>query len=162
MSAGESAQPCIAINCNIASKCYIANMCNIDGCDNKPFAHGLCVKHYNRQRRHGDAKKVMTRGRKPKPSASLLKEAFKEWSPRTIASYTKAFEQLAAVQEITGSDSLLVDCIKRCTRPNGSVNVSKFARLAETIAAMTAAKLFASENDDGPGRKAMDHGGREN
>lgn len=38
--------------------------CRIDGCNNKAFGHGLCSKHYNRQRRHGStAKPLKRRGR---------------------------------------------------------------------------------------------------
>lgn len=36
-------------------------MCKINGCINKVFGHGLCSKHYNRQRRHGSTEMPLTR-----------------------------------------------------------------------------------------------------
>lgn len=35
--------------------------CTVDGCNDKAFGHGLCSKHYNRQRRHGSVAKPLTR-----------------------------------------------------------------------------------------------------
>jgi hypothetical protein len=69
----------------------------------------------------------------------MLKEHFKEFSPRTLAIYMKAFDQLMAVQALTGGDDL-AECIAECSRINGSINVAKFARLAKDRAAMAAAR----------------------
>jgi hypothetical protein len=38
-------------------------MCKIEGCDAKPVAKGLCLKHYMRERRTGHATATHKRGR---------------------------------------------------------------------------------------------------
>ncbi|QZT60930.1 hypothetical protein [Mycolicibacterium austroafricanum] len=40
--------------------------CSVDGCDRDHYAHGLCMTHYQRQRRHGSPEIVHRRGRKPR------------------------------------------------------------------------------------------------
>jgi hypothetical protein len=41
--------------------------CAIPGCPNEAVAHGLCAKHYMRQRRRGDPNAEFKPGRQPKP-----------------------------------------------------------------------------------------------
>ncbi len=87
----------------------------------------------------------MTRGKpgpKPDPHRAYLRRLFAEWSDRTFASYYLAFRQLAVLAE----EGVITDARRRqitrdCTRPNGSVNVSKFARIADDLAAMWVASL---------------------
>lgn len=52
-----------------------------------------------------------------------------EWSPRTRATYLKAWRQI----EFAGGD--IAALIRQFTRPNGSMNVSGLARRAEDMAA---------------------------
>lgn len=125
-------------------------MCEIAGCDGKAFARGLCAKHYTRQRRHGHAQTVKRRGRSGPPSAAMLKELFPDWSPRTLAAYTKAFEQIRAAQQLTGSEAMLTDVIAQAKRPNGTLNVSKFVRIAEDKAVMTLLR-FMQRNPESTG-----------
>jgi len=66
----------------------------------------------------------------------MLKELFPDWSPRTLAAYTKAFEQIRAAQHLTGSEKILTDVIAQATRPRGTLNVSKFARIAAVVRRM--------------------------
>lgn len=105
-------------------------MCQIAGCVGKAFALGLCAKHYTRQRRHGHAQTVRPRGRNGPPSAAMLKELFPHWSPRTLATYTKALEHLSTAQKPTGSETMVTEAIAQATRPRGTLNVSKFVRIA--------------------------------
>jgi len=134
-------------------------MCQIAGCDGKAFARGLCAKHYTRQRRHGDAQTVKQRGRNGPPSAAMLKELFPDWSPRTLAAYTKAFERIGAAQQLTGSETMLTDAIAQATRPNGTINVARFSRLAEGV---TLKVMLYGTNKDKGGEAARysDNGGR--
>jgi hypothetical protein len=127
-------------------------MCRIAGCDGKALARGLCAKHYSRQRRHGDVDTVKRRGRNGPPSAAMLKELFPDWSPRTLAAYTKAFEQLRAAQQLTGTETMLTDAIAQATRSNGTLNVSKFVRIAEDKAAMTPLR-FVQRNPESTGEQ---------
>jgi hypothetical protein len=47
--------------------------CAISGCPNRAVAHGLCAKHYMRQRRHGDPNVEIPVGRHPKPTPAAPK-----------------------------------------------------------------------------------------
>lgn len=48
--------------------------CKITGCEGVVKAHGLCAKHYMRQRRHGDPSVTVTPGPKPDPNRARLFE----------------------------------------------------------------------------------------
>jgi hypothetical protein len=97
-------------------------MCSIQNCGEKPVAKGFCAKHYMRARRTGDAAKTRKPGRTPGPYSALVCD---ELSPRTQARYIRAMRILHEI----GADPIVA--IKDATRPNGSVNVSKFANLAD-------------------------------
>jgi hypothetical protein len=51
--------------------------CKIKGCPNPAFGHGLCAKHYFRQRRHGDPAVTHKPGPKsepiPEPKVKVVK-----------------------------------------------------------------------------------------
>jgi hypothetical protein len=49
-------------------------MCNITGCEGVVYSKGLCQKHYMRERRHGSATEVKTRGAKK----SFMREVYEE------------------------------------------------------------------------------------
>jgi hypothetical protein len=50
--------------------------CRIEGCTGTYQAHGLCVKHYARLRRHGDPTITLQRGTKPTPLIDRLADKF--------------------------------------------------------------------------------------
>jgi hypothetical protein len=108
-------------------------MCRIKKCKGKVFAKGLCVKHYTRERRHGDPMQVSKLGRPPLPITQLIKQfgLDAEWSPRTIARYRKAMQLL--------NDSFERDAAaiirKEAIRSNGKINVCKLLDLTERILA---------------------------
>ena len=115
-------------------------MCRIDGCDREPTAKGLCAKHYMRLRRAGDPNRV----RKPGWKTSEARNLMREWSPRTFARFTLAMRMLEdagiGVEEKQRA-------IKAASRPNGSMNVAKLLRIAETRLAMrTASDQMAGED----------------
>ena len=105
-------------------------MCNINGCDAAPIAHGLCARHYMRMRRTGDPEKVRRAGRPRDEAALLWRQALPDESPRTMARILHSRKIFmywgvsALVQE---------DMIKDCTRPSGTVNWSKLERLAIAV-----------------------------
>ena|SRR5712671_5876659 len=123
-------------------------MCKIKRCDADATAKGLCAKHYMRARRHGSAKVVNKRGRKPGSiSGSIFTTEDKEqlkahllahgnkWSSRTFERYWLANKLLAA--SVSGGEKKMIAVVKSASRPNGSVNVSKLVRIA--------AELFAEK-----------------
>ncbi len=69
---------------------------------------------------------------KPDPLRRRLRKDFADWSDRTFATYWRAFQvlgELAAAGAITDEDRR--DAVRLCTRPNGSFNVCKFARVTD-------------------------------
>lgn len=59
-----------------------------------------------------------------------------EWSDRTFATYYGAWCPLAEMKQLGAiTEDEQRDIILLCTRPNGSVNLCKFARIAEARAA---------------------------
>jgi hypothetical protein len=107
-------------------------MCNIEGCDAKPVAKGLCAKHYMRSRRHGSVDVKHKTGPKPgtRPDLDFHRSLFRDWSPRTIARFTEAMRAMSMAP-----DEKRIETIKAATRPNGSVNVSKLCELAIIVLA---------------------------
>jgi hypothetical protein len=78
-------------------------------------------------------------GPKPDSLRAQLRELFAEWSERTFATYYTAFRQFSALQHlgvITEAERQQITL--SCTRPSGSFNVCKFARIAEGMAAFAA------------------------
>ena len=85
-------------------------MCEIDGCDGKPVAKGLCAKHYMRQRRAGDPRRV----RRPGPKASEARYLMREWSPRTYARFVQAMRML---EDAGGGAEAKQQAVKAASRP---------------------------------------------
>jgi hypothetical protein len=100
-------------------------MCRIKGCSGEAVAHGLCQKHYMRQRRAGNPEKVGKRGPKSPEWRKTLREMFQEQSPRTHARYIKAFKLLQAFDAEARKAAIM-----QASRPNGSLNVSKLLDIA--------------------------------
>jgi hypothetical protein len=103
-------------------------MCKITGCQGKVVAQGLCAKHYMRKRRTGDPAKTSKPGR-PREQNIHLYFAKDVWaphaSPRTQARCAAAFHNLDQC-----SAEARVEVLKSCTRPNGSINVSRLLALS--------------------------------
>jgi hypothetical protein len=98
-------------------------MCSIDGCYAKAVAKGLCAKHYMRQRRNGDPEKVCKAGRRQSELSAQAKWVFPNASPTTRARWKAAMKLL-------GGDPEAGEVVRRATRPNGSVNVSRMLEMA--------------------------------
>jgi hypothetical protein len=98
-------------------------MCSIDGCAAKAVAKGLCAKHYMRQRRHGDPGKVCKAGR---PRSELSTRA--EWVFPNASLSTRG--RWKAAMKLLSGDPEAGEVVRRATRPNGSVNVSRLLEMA--------------------------------
>jgi hypothetical protein len=123
-------------------------MCLIHGCDAPAVAKGLCAKHYARQRRNGDAMKTAKRGPKPDPLAVVAATQFKDWSPRTRATYVEACRRFHEVAKRAGDanpDERLQKATERITRPNGTFSVAKLNQLSIDEAMLTAKTEAAPE-----------------
>lgn len=79
-------------------------------------------------------------GPKPDAARAALRELFSEWSDRTFATYWQAWQQLTTLGRADHEEA-----IRLSTRPNGSLNVCRFARIAEGRAAFRAASLDGDE-----------------
>ena len=75
-------------------------------------------------------------GPRPSQARAAVREMFSEWSDRTFATYWHAWEQLTVLGEADHREA-----IELSTRPNGSLNVCKFARIAEGRAAFRVASM---------------------
>src|SRR3954447_25411761 len=112
-------------------------MCSIDGCDGAVLAKGLCGKHYMRLRRTGDP--CRTRKSGPKPSTlAQMRALLPEWSERTLSRYKLAMMLFPNAEERRQG-------IAAASRPNGSVNVSRFLDIA-VMACVRASKFEESSN----------------
>ena len=74
-------------------------------------------------------------GPKPDPARAYARKLFSEWSERTFATYWSAMQRL----DVGGEDAKRA-ALAAAIRPNGSINVSKLARIAdqELMKAVTA------------------------
>jgi hypothetical protein len=81
-------------------------------------------------------------GPKPDPLRKHMRRMFSEWSDRTFATYYLAFRRLAVlVEEGAITNDQRREIMRSCHRPNGSINVCKFARIAEARALFWVASL---------------------
>jgi hypothetical protein len=124
-------------------------ICSIKNCGKPSAAHGLCAKHYMRQRRHGDPSVKHKPGPKPRPvvdmatamnlvanDVSLLPKLGRalysdSWSPRTISDWEKAMTILQSLREEHGVATVLI--IEAAQFRNGKVNVSRLLELAQDL-----------------------------
>ncbi len=67
------------------------------------------------------------RGPKPDPVRAVMRRTFSEWSDRQFATFWRAHRMLAEFTD----ESTYKAAIEIASRPNGSLNVSKFAREAD-------------------------------
>jgi hypothetical protein len=108
--------------------------CTFPDCQAPAVAKGLCAKHNMRLRRHGDPAKVERPGRKDQDSA--LRQMFAHlWSDRTYARYKRGVRLL----RFLGLD--VEQVVLLATRPNGTMNLAKFERIAEDMAVIALARL---------------------
>ena len=71
------------------------------------------------------------RGRPPSPTRAALRQIMgTEWSERTFARFYWAYCTLVDI-ELAGVGGCYKRAIALCTRPGGSVNVSRLVRVAE-------------------------------
>ena len=94
--------------------------CTFEGCVAAVKAKGLCSTHYMRSRRTGDAAKVRAPGR-PK---SVMRELLPELSGRSLSRLETAMRCLLKTEGEAGYNAAVL----RCTRPNGTINVSAIYR----------------------------------
>jgi hypothetical protein len=139
-------------------------MCTIDGCEGKPFAKGLCSKHYMRLRRAGDPNVTRKPGPKPveykrvlepeemefegvklniepewtKPVRDYWKDAFPHWSPRTRERFLQALRLIEAMELPNDQTSKVnLEMMQRARRRNGDINVSAMLDMATMTYAMS-------------------------
>lgn len=89
----------------------------------------------------------MSRGPAPDPLRRRIRRLYAEWSDRTFATYWRAFQvlgELAGAGAITDEERR--EAIRLCTRPNGSFNVCKFARVADRY--LMRSIVAAAQNGD--------------
>lgn len=85
-------------------------------------------------------------GPKPDPVRAHMRREFGEWSDRTFASWWLAFRQLGELADLGFiSDEQRRQIMALAVRPNGSINVSKFAQVASDLAALYVAGLERAE-----------------
>jgi hypothetical protein len=88
-------------------------------------------------------------GPKPDPGRAAVRALFPEWSERTFATYWKAHCQLKALDGLKGvppgsnAGSEFGRAVKAATRPNGTLNVTRLAEIAEAKAAFWVVENFA-------------------
>ena len=127
------------------------NKCTFPDCEAPAVARGFCAKHYMRLHRHGDPAKV---GRAGRPDGDAARRAMmSELSDRGYARYSRALRLL----KFCGFD--VVPVIKSCSRPNGSMNMSKFEEYAEGVAAMFIVQLECEATTTGrpPSKCSQEH-----
>ena len=100
--------------------------CKIKGCKAKVVAKRLCAKHYMRRRRTGDVNQTRKAGRKRDPMREMTDRLFREWSPRTRATFSAANKLLNASVDRDEAHRIMA----RATRPNGSMNVTRLYEMA--------------------------------
>jgi len=85
----------------------------------------------------------------PKPSAhrAALRKLFREWSERTFATYYKAHCQLLELGYLRNypGHSDAREVLQLAIRPSGSINVTKYARIAEMRCVFWIAENFQEE-----------------
>ncbi len=119
----------------------MSKICEAPACKKPAVLKGLCRRHYMRLRRHGDFERRKT-GPKGDPIKHTVLKQFEEWSPRTQQRYWTAFKRLQTLGQWQGTGAApLQKVIKACTRPNGSMNITKFLQMSEDMAAMYIAKM---------------------
>ena len=69
-------------------------------------------------------------GPAPDPNRATTRAIFPEWSDRKFATYWAAMRHLLYM-EARGNIDIGEEVLRRATRPNGTINVSKYAREAE-------------------------------
>jgi hypothetical protein len=69
-------------------------------------------------------------GPKPSPNRVALRRSFPEWSERTFSTFYTACLRASHLKHVGGMD-IYEEAINLATRPSGSLNVSKFARIVE-------------------------------
>ena len=109
--------------------------CSVDGCGRPHKALGLCTMHYARQRRTGDPTVVRRAGR-PRDGTILVQQQqapLKRLSRRSFARYRRAMNIYAQLRGVPGVRAAAEDALRAALYPNGSINVSKFARTAEAV-----------------------------
>jgi hypothetical protein len=109
--------------------------CRIENCGKTARAKGLCSAHYARLYRGGDPSVKRQGGPQRDAARAAAVALFPDWSLRTQARYWKAMRQLQRVDSLRGTNHFET-ALKASTRPNGSINVSKLERRAESLAAL--------------------------
>lgn len=83
----------------------------------------------------------MSRGPKADPHRAFTRRLFTEWSDRTFATYWRGSRLLSDLVELGAiSDAERRAVHAAAIRPNGSVNVCKFARNSEAMLMRTMAE----------------------
>jgi hypothetical protein len=116
--------------------------CSIPGCGGRAFARSLCVKHYRRLRRRGDANATNRPGRPQSESLARLRGLFSEMSRRNEWRMLRAYRLSASLKAeglVPEGEDVVRRAIELATRSNGSLNVAKMLDYVETRMAMAIA-----------------------
>lgn len=86
-------------------------------------------------------------GRPKDATLDIYRQLFGDvWSARTIARYRVCMKRLSALG-IDGEHPTFAALHKRCSRPNGTLNVARLDEITECMAAMAAARLVHVQPD---------------
>jgi hypothetical protein len=106
--------------------------CTIEGCEAHATVKGLCAKHYMRIRRHGDPNTVKSAGAPRSKAKAFLREEHPAVPTRTFDRYHSAMRKLVPTMFF---DEKIANKVRtEATRPNGTLNVNRFAGFADRIA----------------------------
>lgn len=115
----------------------MVTMTTCQHCERPTKARGLCAKHYMRLRRTGHAATIT--GRQPDVDRSLIRDMYAgegRMSDRTFARFWNALQQYKALTTMGFIDpGTELEMLDASTRPNGSINVSRFAEGAANLVA---------------------------
>jgi hypothetical protein len=94
-------------------------------------------------------------GPKPDPTKAMIREMFRDWSPRRFETYWSGHKLLLALEhegyvDREGRIALAQEINDRIVRPNGTFSVARYERECAN-AYLKVTKAYDSEHAEGPG-----------